>query len=104
MTLINYNTKTHREVFGKVIEIEEIAKIGCSFYLFDKSEYVYIGKGNVYSHENGLNLLTSIFPKIRNVRKNGLIIAKRKGVGRKLVSVRFVRKQKQKKSKIAVKQ
>lgn len=104
MVMINYKKNTHKEVFGKVMEIEEISNIGCSFYLFDKTEYVYIGKGTVYSHENGSKLLTSIFHEIRNVRKNGLIIAKRKGVGRKLVSVKFVRKQKKKKNKIAVNQ
>ena len=95
MVMINYKKKTHKEIFGKIITVEEIS------YLFDKTEFVYVGKGMVYSHEAGQILLTSIVDDIRNVRKNGLIVAKRKEIGRKLLAVKYVRKEKRKKAKTA---
>ncbi|AOA04048.1 hypothetical protein [Carnobacterium maltaromaticum] len=101
MVMINYKKKTHKEIFGKIITVEEISDIGFSFYLFDKTEFVYVGKGMVYSHEAGQILLTSIVDDIRNVRKNGLIVAKRKEIGRKLLAVKYVRKEKRKKAKTA---
>lgn len=95
--MVHCEKNTHREVFGKRVTVEEISDIGFSFYLFDKTEYVYIGKGLAYSHTVGEVLVTSLFEDIRNVRKNGRIIAKRKIKGRKLCSVKYVRKQKRKK-------
>lgn len=96
LTLINYNTKTHREVFGKQLTVEDISKIGYTYYLFDKTEYVYVGRGFAYNPEAGEKSVALIYENFKNVRKNNEIIAKRKEKGRKLVAVRFVRKKKRK--------
>lgn len=92
MGLINYKKNTHREVFGKTVTIEDIIKTGCTFYLFDKREFVYVGRGVAYNPTAGEVPVTQLFDQIRNVRRNDLIVAKRKGIGRKLVAVKYVRK------------
>lgn len=99
MVMINYKPKTHREVLGRGVTIEDISKTGCAFYLFDKREFVYVGRGVAYNPADGEVPVTHLFDQIRNVRKNDLIVAKRKGMGRKLVSVKYVRKQKVKMKK-----
>lgn len=99
--MVRCGKNTHREVFGKRVTVEEISAIGFSFYLFDKTEYVYVGKGMAYSHSAGQILVTSLFEDIRNVRKNGRIVAKRKSRGRNLYAVNYVRKQKRKKAPAA---